>query len=547
MKGSRLKNSNNSMSLNNNSYNINSKSHGENPSQILSKSKSLISSQNNPITQNSQNFLTTSNPISQVKGGKIEEEYISNLQKQIYYLELEMKLMKDKEIETKNKVGGYEILFRDGVPLNEHFLALKTKYTNEKDAFEKHLQDLNSEILRISNENKSLQEELDYTNRNYFDIIEKTSQNKDFYTHKINELTEKFVNENNTKYSHEKDKDFLSKSIYKIHSENVHHSRTIEKNKLFKENQEEKNKTIKERNQNKFEEVDKLLIRSLLEQEAIEKKLSNDGKGKLIESENSLLITNINKLERELHMAKAKVSELENLQVLNRKYLLDEEMTKAIYEKEHSKLNDELDGLIKVNEESLRQKVKENEKNQSILIKNSISNNELKMSLILNKFKKEEAYARNLLEEKNGLLQKIVGLNEIVESQSVKENDIKRDIIEVTNHIHGLNLSIEENKLSLTALQQENELYFTNANKAETDIKILKKKIEEMQQKIELNTILKDIDVNELKVLSQNNAMVNSSINSLISKWDKVQSKLKEIEEKSSNNNNNNNSSINLG
>jgi hypothetical protein len=54
---------------------------------------------------------------------KIEEEYISNLQKQIYYLELEMKLMKDREIETKNKVGGYEILFRDGVPLNEHFLA----------------------------------------------------------------------------------------------------------------------------------------------------------------------------------------------------------------------------------------------------------------------------------------------------------------------------------------------------------------------------------------------------------------------------------------
>lgn len=37
----------------------------------------------------------------------IEEDYITNLQKQIYYLELEMKLMKDREVETKNKVGGY--------------------------------------------------------------------------------------------------------------------------------------------------------------------------------------------------------------------------------------------------------------------------------------------------------------------------------------------------------------------------------------------------------------------------------------------------------
>ena len=47
-----------------------------------------------------------------------------------------MKLMKDREAETKNKVGGYEVLFRDGVPLNENFLALKTKYTNERDRFE---------------------------------------------------------------------------------------------------------------------------------------------------------------------------------------------------------------------------------------------------------------------------------------------------------------------------------------------------------------------------------------------------------------------------
>lgn len=36
-----------------------------------------------------------------------EDDYINTLQKQIYYLELEMKLMKDREIETKNKVGGY--------------------------------------------------------------------------------------------------------------------------------------------------------------------------------------------------------------------------------------------------------------------------------------------------------------------------------------------------------------------------------------------------------------------------------------------------------
>jgi hypothetical protein len=75
---------------------------------------------------------------------QVEEEYISNLEKQVYYLELQTKLMKEKEVENRNNLGGYgniyvyiEIMFRDGVPLNQHFMALKTKYSNEKEYYDK--------------------------------------------------------------------------------------------------------------------------------------------------------------------------------------------------------------------------------------------------------------------------------------------------------------------------------------------------------------------------------------------------------------------------
>jgi len=44
---------------------------------------------------------------------------------------------KDREIDQKNKASGYETLLRDGIPLNEHFLALKNKFNNEKDDLEK--------------------------------------------------------------------------------------------------------------------------------------------------------------------------------------------------------------------------------------------------------------------------------------------------------------------------------------------------------------------------------------------------------------------------
>jgi hypothetical protein len=52
-------------------------------------------------------------------------------------METEIKLLKDREVDQKNKASGYETLLRDGIPLNEHFLALKNKFNNEKDTLEK--------------------------------------------------------------------------------------------------------------------------------------------------------------------------------------------------------------------------------------------------------------------------------------------------------------------------------------------------------------------------------------------------------------------------
>lgn len=66
-----------------------------------------------------------------------EMEYIENLQKQVALMETEVKLLKEREVDQKNKASGYETLLRDGIPLNEHFLALKNKYNNEKDALDK--------------------------------------------------------------------------------------------------------------------------------------------------------------------------------------------------------------------------------------------------------------------------------------------------------------------------------------------------------------------------------------------------------------------------
>ena len=66
----------------------------------------------------------------------IHDDIILNLHKQIATMEHEIKFLKDREVDQKNQASGYETLLRDGIPLNEHFLALKNKFNNEKKELE---------------------------------------------------------------------------------------------------------------------------------------------------------------------------------------------------------------------------------------------------------------------------------------------------------------------------------------------------------------------------------------------------------------------------
>lgn len=74
------------------------------------------------------------------KAGSLDEEFIRNLMQQIATMEIQIKALKDREIDQKNKASGYETLLRDGIPLNEHFLALKNKYNNEQQDLKKQVE-----------------------------------------------------------------------------------------------------------------------------------------------------------------------------------------------------------------------------------------------------------------------------------------------------------------------------------------------------------------------------------------------------------------------
>ena len=461
-----------------------------------------------------------------------EDDYISSLQKQVYYLELEMKLMKDRELDTKNKVGGYEVLFRDGVPLNENFLALKTKYKNERDAFEKIILDLNTCIDNTNKENDNLNNQIEQTNKNYHDLLDKLSQSETELNQAIFDTKQKLYTTENSLVHLKDEKDALDKSLYRFEQENIQHNRIIEKNNMFYEDPTEKNEKNKKDADEKWSDVNRVTEKTLLELDSLEKKYAGNRKLKMIEQENLDLLQQITKLQQSCSAAQTKISELTNAQNINKKFLFEEEKERDKYLEENNRLNEEMDNLGKMNDERMKEAIKDYEDKQKVILKNQSNNAEKKMELLLTKYKDAEANARDLLEKKNKLLQDLALLDANIKEFKIQDSEIKEEIVKTKTDINQTDDFLNSNKDILVDLIQENERLRNENDELEQNIKKTRIDIEEIQQKIELNAMLKDIDINELKVLSQNNAIVNNNINNLLTKWDKVHSKLVDIEKK---------------
>ena len=90
-----------------------------------------------------------------------------------------MKLLKDREVESKQKAAGFgkstltaEHLMKDGIPLNEHFIALKNKYNTEMGDYEDRVKQLEEEIRNIEKDNEGCKQRIAILNQEYANVEE---------------------------------------------------------------------------------------------------------------------------------------------------------------------------------------------------------------------------------------------------------------------------------------------------------------------------------------------------------------------------------------
>lgn len=114
-------------------------------------------------------------------------------------MEHQIKQLKEREVDQKNKASGYETLLRDGIPLNEHFLALKNKFNNEQDMLTKGSNMVDDELKKEESANLQKNRKIENLKREYEELSTEFQEQKEFTLKQKRELETRLFTEIHTR------------------------------------------------------------------------------------------------------------------------------------------------------------------------------------------------------------------------------------------------------------------------------------------------------------------------------------------------------------
>lgn len=449
----------------------------------------------------------------------IEEEFIRNLQQQLYFLEMEIKLTKEQSKERAGKfMGGLE-----AGPLTENMVVLKSKYSKMQKELEAKVDALSAENRELMSRNGAFQanlqravdekaelttrlkedtERFDIDGEKYRKAISSTSFQKEENAKKLSESTKErdlsktYANETRIKIDRQGTQ--LSSLEDKAAQAEVFNNKLIEEknkqlidlqDKLFKLGEDVKNQSTMTFLQDRM---------SYLNYQKQDVELDRDN---LLNKIKSLKHTK-EMIQKASKLAAAEKRDLANLaedmknEMEREKTQQDQLLTKRLKEREKR----ELCIAYQTVEDSRRDsqyhmdnlRIKINENNELIEAKNQMT-----YDIAETKGKSE------VLEQEFQML-KIKSMN--LESD-LKDMHFKIRIFDDRNK--GFVNEIERDVREAKHLAEENQE--------------LKGKIEFLLKKVDLNEVLKNIDLEELRTLSKSNVQVNETISMLVNKWENIQ------------------------
>ena len=448
---------------------------------------------------------------------KVENDFIDNLKKQIYFMEMELKLMKEREREIA-KSGGFTQLFNDDKDPSIHIQQLKVKYANMRKKMEDEILLLNDKKREIIGINVALKAKLNSVQKFEQDVYNKLKELEREKKTTLNEKNSQFFEKDNERTTLEADNRLSNTKLNQTLNENEdlkYHIETDEK--IGKMSQEDFNEKIK-------------LVEDLIEIKGKELNDCRDQIKVIIEKAESVPNykeeqENNEKYKKEIEELKEKnlklQTEAECAEMANN-YLIKKKNDVIAERKKYIDLNIELKHEIEakttLNNNRKQKKVREanSEEIQEITAKLEETNQKVKD--LEDKIKKEIEKVHNFTKE-------IIKVN-------IKLNHRKEIEENLQKNINKEKEELEQNKKTYEVSEEESDTLKDKIGKEKTDNELLKNrnkllheensaitsKFDFIKDNYDYTTNLKRISMDDLKNLAQSNTLVNATIDNFVDK-----------------------------
>ena len=231
-----------------------------------------------------------------------------------------------------------------------------------------------------------------------------------------------------------------------------------------------------------------------------------------------------NKILTDITVAENRIKDLVTRQEILNSSIADILKDKRKIDKYNMELEDKISGR-NVTDEMTKKRHKNEERKMRIKYEKNVAYLKHQGVIFMEKIANEEAKSKEVLDEKLKLEQELLDLKEdlqkIVEKNAFNREELIKNKVK-NSQLDSQGIQLTEEHAMLT---KHNDELLVNNKAAEEENKMLKEKIATTIQRIDINNLLKEIDIEELQLLAKNNKTMNFAVENLITKWNFITSK----------------------
>ena len=228
-----------------------------------------------------------------------------------------------------------------------------------------------------------------------------------------------------------------------------------------------------------------------------------------------------NKIEIEVNIAKSQIRELEGIKKMNMRILQDIYAEIRDLEADNERMEKILEPDA-MDDAKFLELLAEKEREKKVELQSKIKADSIYVEHILATMKDEEGKAKDMLDEKVRLENEMKLNQEDLDrlERTVHEND---DAIIENQSLYDLLIGKKARlEKEVEDMKIENDDYIKKNGELEEENAVLESKIKMVLKKIDVNNLLKEVNVDDLAAAAKKNQIVNGVLMTLINKWEQV-------------------------